>query len=86
MKRCEAARDLTGTLAPHCVDGPWASPRAGGPRRPLLSCCDEMPGASILSGAAARQTSGTIVAHTQEQDLKKKKKKKQPQATKAAPI
>ncbi|CAB1449378.1 unnamed protein product [Pleuronectes platessa] len=62
MKRGEAARDLTGTLAPRCVDGPWASPRAGGPPRPPLSCRDEMPGASILSSAAARQTSGSLGA------------------------
>lgn len=28
---------------PRCVDGPWASPWAGRPLRPPLSCCDEMP-------------------------------------------
>lgn len=45
--------DLAGTRAPRCADGPWALPRAGGPRRPPLR--DEMPAAGILSSAAARQ-------------------------------
>ncbi|KAI9517958.1 hypothetical protein NQZ68_001128 [Dissostichus eleginoides] len=68
MKRGEAVRDLTGTRAPRCVDGPWASPQAGGPQRPHLSCCDETPAASILSSTAARQSSGTGLHTAQEQE------------------
>lgn len=58
MKRSEAVRDLTGTRAPRCVDGPWASPQAGRPLQPPLSCSDGMPAANILSSTSARQTSG----------------------------
>ncbi|KAK5935844.1 hypothetical protein CgunFtcFv8_021163 [Champsocephalus gunnari] len=83
MKRGEAVRDLTGTWAPRCVDGPWASPQAGGSQRPHLSCCDETPAASILSSTAARQSSGTGLHTVQEQE---EGFKKQPQATTAAPI
>lgn len=68
MKGGEAVWDLAGTRVPRCVDGPWASPRAGGPLRPPLSCCDEMPAASILSSTAARQTSGTMLHTAREQE------------------
>ena len=80
MKWGKAVWDLAGTRDPCCVDGPWASPRAGGPRRPPLSCCDEMPAASILSSTAARQTSGTGLhtAQEQEEDFKTSHKQQQP--------
>lgn len=81
MKRGEAVRDLTSTRTPRCVDGPWASPQAGGPRRPPLSCCDEMPAASSLSSTAVRQTPGTGLDAAQEEDFLN-----EPQATTAAPI
>lgn len=54
--------DLAGTLAPRCVDGPWASPRAGGPRRPTLSCRGATPAARVLpSRAGQTETSGAAL-------------------------
>ncbi|MED6259296.1 hypothetical protein ATANTOWER_020392 [Ataeniobius toweri] len=65
-----SARDLTGIRDPRCADGPWASPQAGGPRRPLLSCRDKAP--------AARQTSGSWINAAEEESFQTSLKEQQP--------